>query len=81
MTAPIFETYDDAMARDSEPGDFMIVQTPVVGIKYTQATCFELVGCTVVCGSHAGATDGCIARVYRRLADAPAPSAPEAGAK
>jgi hypothetical protein len=75
MTAPVFETIEAAEARESEPGDFMIVQTPIVGIKYIQATCFELVGCTVVCGDRPGSADGHIARVYRRLA-APAAGCP-----
>jgi len=72
VTPPIFESYEVAEARESEAGDFMVVASAIVGIAYTQAKCFELVGCTVLCGSHPGAADGEIHRVYRRLADAPA---------
>ena len=65
MIAPIFETIEAAEGRPIELGDFMILDTPLVGVKYTQQACFKLVGCTVLCGSHAGATDGRIVRVYR----------------
>jgi hypothetical protein len=78
VTAPIFETYEATQARDGEAGDFLVVSSAIVGVSYTAAKCFALVGCTVLCGSHPGAADGEIVRVYRRLAE---PAAAEAGAK
>lgn len=78
MTQPIFESYESASERESEAGDFRIICTAIVGVSVTLSAAFELVGCTVLCGSHPGAADGEILRVYRRLADAPTA---QAGAK
>jgi hypothetical protein len=69
MTAPIFETADQANARECEPGDFLVVVTPIRGVGYQQPSCFELAGCTVLSGPYPGSVDGEIARVYRRVAE------------
>lgn len=56
---------EDADSREHEPGDFMVIELPLQGIRYQAATCYRLVGSNVL-GAQ-GAFAGRILLVYLRV--------------